>query len=109
VRPEQRRELEAMHDQIVGHQRALIALLTKSARRARGRVRLGILAFLGWRLLKPGLRLARRAAGRDPLPAPILLRMWRDCFSGLGAYPAACAIAEQRIRSAAAPASDRTR
>jgi glycosyltransferase involved in cell wall biosynthesis len=86
---EHRRDLAAAFAQIAGHQRALVALLVKSLGRARGRRRLGLLAFLAWRLVKPAVRLARRAAGRDPLPAPLLLRMLRDCWRGLWAYPQA--------------------
>ncbi|HVR99014.1 MAG TPA: hypothetical protein VMW27_20510, partial [Thermoanaerobaculia bacterium] len=76
-------------DQIAGHQRALVALLVKSLGRARGRRHLGLLVFLGWRLVKPAVRLARRSVGDDPLPAPLLLRMLRDCWRGLWAYPQA--------------------
>lgn len=87
---EHRPEITAVYDQIVGHQRALVAFLTKHALGKGGGGRLPVLAFLAWRLVKPGVRLARRAAGRDPLPAAVLLRMWRSCWSGLAAYPAAC-------------------
>lgn len=94
---EHRAEVEAAYDQIVGHQRALVAFLTKHALGRRAVRRLPVLAFLAWRLLKPGVRLARRAAGRDPLPAAVLLRMWWSCWRGLAAYPAACREA-QRLR-----------
>ena len=47
------------------------------------------LGYTGWRLAKPGVRLLRRALGRDPLPAPVLLRMWWNCWAGLMAYPRA--------------------
>lgn len=93
---EHRRDLAAAGRQIVGHQRALVAFLVKSLGRSRGRRRLGILAFLLWRLAKPVARLARRAAGRDPLPAPLLLRMLAGCWSGLWAYPAAWRTAARR-------------
>jgi GT2 family glycosyltransferase len=86
---EHRAEAAAAYEQIVGHQRALVAFLTKHALGSGGDGRLPVLAFLAWRLVKPGVRLARRAAGRDPLPAAVLLRMWRSCWSGLAAYPAA--------------------
>lgn len=97
---EHRRELPAACAQIVGHQRALVAFLVKSLARGGGRSperRLGLLAFLAWRLGKPAVRLARRAAGRDPLPAPVLLRMLAGCWQGLWAYPAARRIARQRL------------
>lgn len=102
ARHEHRHELEAAYAQIVGHQRALIALLTKMAVRTGGRARVPVLAFLVWRLTKPAVRLIRRAAGRDPLPAPVLLRMWWHCLAGLTAYPRARRLAERRRLGAAA-------
>ena len=92
--------------QIAEHNRALVALLTKSVRHARGRRRAEVLAFLVWRLVKPGLRGARRAAGRDPLPAPAILRLWWHCWRGLGAYPAAQRLAARRL-AASGPAAAR--
>jgi GT2 family glycosyltransferase len=83
---EHRRELAAVFDQIVGHQRSLIAFLTKSIIHARARIRLQILAFLAWRLLKPGVRMIRRLVGRDPLPGSVILRMWWNCWQGLWVY-----------------------
>ncbi|HJR62294.1 MAG TPA: hypothetical protein VJ803_01235, partial [Gemmatimonadaceae bacterium] len=74
--------------------------LTKALARARGRHRLQVLAFLGWRLAKPGVRLAQRAVGRDPLPAPALLRLWWGCWRGLGAYGVASRTARARRREA---------
>lgn len=96
ARHEHRRDLEAAERQIVGHQRALVAFLVKSLRRSRGRRHLGVLLFLLWRLAKPAVRLARRAAGRDPLPAPLLLRMLAGCWAGLWAYPVARRAAARR-------------
>ena len=61
-----------------------------------GRPRLSVLAFLGWRLVKPGVRLIRRALGRDPLPSTVILRLWWFCLRGLVAYPAAQRLALQR-------------
>jgi len=103
ARHEHRRGLDAVGDQIVGHQRALVALLVKSFLRSGGERRLGVLAFLAWRLVKPAVRLARRAAGRDPLPAPVLLRMLGHCWAGLWAYPAALALARRRRLVEAGP------
>jgi len=91
-----RRELRDLAEQLGGHQRALVALLTKLAARTPGRRRLPVLAFLAWRLLKPGVRLARRTAGLDPLPARVLLRMWASCWQGLIAYPASQRLARRR-------------
>jgi hypothetical protein len=96
---EHRRGLEEARMQIVGHQRALIALLTKHAVATRGRHRWGVAGFLAWRLVKPGVRLIRRLAGRDPLPVSLLARMWLHCWLGLVAYPRARRTA--RARSAA--------
>lgn len=96
ARHEHRRELAAAERQIVGHQRALVAFLVKSLRRSHGRRRLGILLFLLWRLAKPGVRLLRRIAGRDPLPVPLLLRLFAGCWAGLWAYPAARRAAARR-------------
>lgn len=96
ARHEHRRDLAAAGRQIVGHQRALVAFLVKSLRRARGRRRLGILLFLLWRLGKPLARLTRRVAGRDPLPARLLLRLLAGCWAGLWAYPAARRAAARR-------------
>ncbi len=86
---EHRREMEELTIQLAGHQRALVAFLTKTAAQARGRSRFSVLAFLGWRLIKPGARLARRLFGRDPLPARILFAMWRDAWRGPAAYRSA--------------------
>lgn len=95
ARHEHRVTEASAHEQIVGHQRALVALLAKTAVGARQR-RGSVLLFLLWRLLKPGVRLARRAVGRDPLPAGVLLRMWGACWRGLAAYPQALRLAERR-------------
>jgi glycosyltransferase involved in cell wall biosynthesis len=83
---EHRREPDAVFAQLAGHQRGLVAFLAKAAVNTRGSHRLGVLAFLFWRLLKPGLRLARRIAGRDPLPARALWRMWGNTLIGGPAY-----------------------
>lgn len=83
---EHRRELDDVVSQIAGHQKGLIAMLTKSVARSSVRGCLPVTVYLGWRLLKPGTRLVRRAFGRDPLPAGALLEMWSACWNGLGAY-----------------------
>jgi glycosyltransferase involved in cell wall biosynthesis len=100
ARHEHRREVEAAIKQILEHNRGLIAVLMKAAGSARGMRRLGILAFLLWRLVKPGMRLVRRAIGRDPLPAEALLRLLWSCWRGLVAYPAAKRLARQRASEA---------
>ena len=99
---EHRRELAAVHSQIVGHQRALLAFLSKHVARAPLRSGLPLLAYLSWRLLKPGVRLVRRGFGRDPLPTAVLLRMWWNCWAGLSAYPLAQRVARSRRQRYAA-------
>lgn len=99
--------------QIAGHQRALVAFLVKSIHQASGgRTRAEVFAFLCWRLLKPGARLARRLTGHDPLPASALLRVWRECWAGLAAYGSARRTAVRRrtpagtrVRRSAVPAA----
>jgi glycosyltransferase involved in cell wall biosynthesis len=93
---EHRRELDAAYDQIIGHQRAMLAFLSKHLSRASLRTGMPLLMYLGWRLLKPGVRLLRRGLGRDPLPPTVLLRMWGNCLLGLSAYPRARRIAKAR-------------
>ncbi len=58
--------------------------------------RISVIAFFFWRLIKPGIRLFRRFAGHDPLPARILLRLWWSCWRGLGAYIFARRLAKKR-------------
>jgi len=93
---EHRRDLAAVHGQIIGHQRAVLAFLGKHLARTSVRRGLPLLAYVGWRLLKPGVRLVRRGLGRDPLPSSVLLRMWWNCWIGLSAYPVARAVARAR-------------
>jgi GT2 family glycosyltransferase len=93
---EHRSEMPAVRAQIAHHQRALVAFLAKHVVRGRGRTRLSLLAFLTWRLAKPGVRLARRVIGRDPLPESLLLRMWWNCWLGLAAYPYGRFLARRR-------------
>lgn len=100
ARHEHRPEARDAIIQIAGHNRALIAVLTKATLRASGPSRVRVLVFLAWRLVKPGARLVRRAFGRDPLPAAALLRLWWDCWRGLAAYPAAIRIARRRREAA---------
>jgi GT2 family glycosyltransferase len=93
---EHRRELDDAFRQIAGHQRALVAFLTKSAVAGPDGTRLGVAVFLTWRLLKPGVRLARRLFGRDQLPAVALVSMWWNAWRGLIAYPRARRTARRR-------------
>ena len=103
VRHRHRVELDAMAQQLADHQRALVAFLVKSRRAARGRTRFGVTLFLLWRLAKPPVRMLRRLIGRDPLPLPVLWRMWRGVLAGLTIYNVATRTAQQR-RGAPVPA-----
>jgi GT2 family glycosyltransferase len=98
ARHEHRPEAARAHDQIVGHQRALLAFLTKHLLDGGSG---DLAAYVSWRLVKPGIRLVRRAAGRDPLPAPVLARMWWNCWAGLVAYPRARRLARARREAGA--------
>jgi GT2 family glycosyltransferase len=100
VRHEHRRELDAMHEQVIGYQRALVALAARAAARTPPARRLPVLAFLGWRLVKPAVRLARRAAGQDVLPARVLLRMLWEGWRGLVSYSPARQVARSRQEGA---------
>jgi GT2 family glycosyltransferase len=93
---EHRRDLEAVHDQIAGHQRAVLAFLAKHLTGSGSRSRPALLGYTGWRLAKPGFRLLRRAVRRDPLPARLLVRMWWNCWVGLLVYPRARRLARRR-------------
>jgi GT2 family glycosyltransferase len=86
---EHRRELAAVHRQIIGHQRAVLAFLSKHMACAPLKARFSVFAYTAWRLFKPGMRLVRRGLRRDPLPTAVLLRMWWNCWAGLSAYPMA--------------------
>ena len=93
---EHRREIAAVHRQIIGHQRAVLAFLGKHVVRTPVMRCVPLLAYVSWRLVKPGVRLIRRGLGRDPLPVTVLLRMWWNCWIGLSAYPVARVVARNR-------------
>jgi GT2 family glycosyltransferase len=100
VHHEHRRTMQEVSAQIVGHRRAEIAFLTKSARNAPARDAIIIRLFLFWRLVKPGLRLLNRLLfGKDPLPAKLILRIWGECWRGLGTYNSAVLAANERAAS----------
>jgi GT2 family glycosyltransferase len=96
IKHDHREEREAAERQIIGHSQALVALLTKIVGASSGAERRSALAFLGWRLVKPGVRLVKGFAGNDPLPARVLLRMWWASWTGLTAYGTARRAADQR-------------
>jgi len=93
---EHREDVEAVFRQMAGHQLGLTAFLTKTTMTVHGRARLSALAFLLWRLVKPGVRLVRATVGRDPLPKRALWRMWGSALAGGPAYFAARRIARRR-------------
>jgi GT2 family glycosyltransferase len=95
---EHRRELAAAEQQILGHHRATIAYLTKAVGKTRWPRKASVVAFLLWRLVKPVVRLGKRAVGRDPLSARTLLRLCTETWRGLGAYPRAVRLAGERAR-----------
>ncbi len=99
ARHDHRRDVEASLNQILDHHRSLIAMLVKASVSPCRTGRIGVVAFLGWRLVKPGVRLLSRFAGRDPLPAWALVRMWGNCWRGLGSYAAARRLAERRRKA----------
>jgi len=99
ARHEHRASAAGAHQQIVGHQRALLAFLAKHL--VGGGDRAPMAGYTAWRLVKPGVRLVRRALGRDPLPAPVLARLWWNCWAGLVAYPGARRVARARRASQA--------
>jgi GT2 family glycosyltransferase len=98
---EHRPMAEGIHGQVIGHQRALLAFLSKHLVGRGGGARGSLAGYLAWRLVKPGVRLVRRALGRDPLPAPVLARMWWNCWAGLVAYPRARRLARARREAGA--------
>jgi GT2 family glycosyltransferase len=95
---EHRREPAAAECQILGHDRAFMAVLAKALTEAAPRDKPAILAFIVWRLLKPLWRLLRRLAHPDPLSPRMLTRRLTNTWRGLFAYPAGCRLAQQRQR-----------
>jgi GT2 family glycosyltransferase len=94
---EHRRDMASIERQLVGHQRALLAFLSKSLRRARSGNRWQVASFLVWRMVKPVVRLWKRAIGRDPLPAALLARICWNCWIGaFFSYGAAVREAKRR-------------
>jgi GT2 family glycosyltransferase len=83
-------------DQIIRHHRGFMAFLAKAVNQTPGYRKISALAYLTWRLFKPGYRLSRRILGLDPLPAREILSMWRQSLLGLSDYPRRCREAEQR-------------
>ena len=98
---EHRRAKEEVFRQIVGQQRGFVAMLSKAVRHTRGIDRIWVLGYLVWRIFKPGARILRRIAGRDPLPISVLMNMWWNCLRGPLCYLLAKGMAEKRRASAA--------
>jgi hypothetical protein len=82
--------------QILEHNRALIATLTKLVSTSDWRWKASILGFLLWRLVKPFKRLLGSLIGRDPLPPALLWRLVLHTWRGLWAYPVARRLSMQR-------------
>lgn len=99
VKHEHRRDRSAAEMQILGHNRALIAMLTKLVVTSGWRWKPSILVFLIWRLVKPFKRLLCSLVGRDPLPPALLWRLTLHTWCGLAAYPAARRLAMERVAS----------
>lgn len=93
---EHRREKSAAEMQILEHNRALIATLTKLVCTSGWRWKSSILGFLIWRLMKPFKRLFSSLLGRDPLPPALLWRLALHTWRGLWAYPVARRLSMQR-------------
>jgi len=93
---EHRRERPAAEMQILEHNRALIATLTKLVCTSGWRWKASILGFLLWRLVKPFKRLLSSLIGRDPLPPALLWRLALHTWRGLWAYPVARRLSMQR-------------
>jgi GT2 family glycosyltransferase len=81
-----RRTMQTLKRQLSGHQRSVIAFLTKALFLESSEGRAAVLAFLGWRLIKPIVRIMKRSIGRDVLPAVILIDMLKSSWLGLGSY-----------------------
>lgn len=103
---EHRRDMVSIERQLVGHQRGLLACLSKSLWNARGGTRGQIASYLLWRLVKPLVRVLKRLAGRDPLPLRILFRMVWNCW--IGAFFSYGAGRQEAARRVAEIASRRT-
>ena len=89
VKHEHRRDRGAAEMQILEHNRALIAMLTKLLFTSGWRWKPSILVFLLWRLVKPFKRLLSSLIGKDPLPPALLWRLVLHTWRGLWAYPIA--------------------
>jgi GT2 family glycosyltransferase len=81
-----RRSMQTLKRQLSGHQRSVIAFLTKAIFLESSDGRAAVLAFLGWRLIKPIVRIMKRSIGRDVLPAVLLIDMLKSTWLGLGSY-----------------------
>jgi GT2 family glycosyltransferase len=93
---EHRSDYRDSANQIIDHNRSLVAMLTKIVAYGCNTGRISVALFLIWRLIKPGVRILSRLAGRDPLPAVVLLRLWWNCWRGLYSYTFARRLAVKR-------------
>lgn len=99
ARHEHRKDLSAAVQQILDHNRGSVAMLLKALRISPWSLRPGILTYLVWRLSKPGFRLFRRFAGRDPLSVGQIIRLWIESWRGLASYRSAQLSAIERWES----------
>jgi GT2 family glycosyltransferase len=100
---EHRPTVEEVGRQLAGYGRAFMAMLTKALWVAPWRRKPPVFAFLVWRLIKPMVKLVKRAFGRDPLPAAILWSALFNTWAGLAAYPKAQRLAARRIAAVHGP------
>jgi GT2 family glycosyltransferase len=86
VKHRHRRSMRMLMNQLSGHQRSVIALLTKSLFKESPGARISVLIFLIWRLIKPFVRIFKRLLGKDVLPTKFLIDMIISSWAGLGSY-----------------------
>jgi GT2 family glycosyltransferase len=94
-----RRSMQTLKRQLSGHQRSVIAFLTKAIFLESSDGRAAVLAFLGWRLIKPIVRIMKRSIGRDVLPAVLLIDMLKSSWLGLGSYYASRSRTQRLIKA----------
>jgi ABC-type polysaccharide/polyol phosphate export permease/GT2 family glycosyltransferase len=86
VHHKHRKAILDLQKQLSGHYRSLSAFLSKTMVNERGWKKLGVMLFIGWRLLKAGIRPIKRLFGCDVLPFKLLVSMIGSFFAGFGSY-----------------------
>lgn len=97
---EHRADVNAVCNQIVGHHKGLIAMLTKALIQSKSVTRLSILIYLIWRLFKPIMRIIYFLVGRDPLPLSVLFLILKTNWFSLESYRIGREIAKKRKTTA---------